>query len=105
MKEELGDRKRGLKITVKLGEPLWRQGGKRRLLLEWRQLSVTVAEVLRHLEKEYPDFDPAFRGEGLKAAYPYNLFVKARLVRLKEAETTPLRDGDRLFIFIPVVGG
>ena len=105
MKAELGDRKRGLKITVKLGEPLWRQVGKRRLLLEWRQLSVTVAEVLRRLEKEYPDFGPAFRGEGLKAAYPYNLFVNARLVRLKEAETTPLRDGDRLFIFIPVVGG
>jgi len=94
-----------VKVTVKLGEPLWRQVGKRTLQLEWTQPSVTVAEVLRRLETEHPGFGPAFRGEGLKAAYPYNLFVNARLVRLEQAETTPLQDGDKLYIFIPVVGG
>jgi len=94
-----------VKITVKLGEPLWRRVGKRTLQLEWTQSSITIAEVLRHLERMYSGFGSAFRGEGLKATYPYNLFVNARLIRLEEAERTLLRDGDKLYIFIPVVGG
>jgi len=94
-----------MKVSVKLGEPLWRQVGKRTLQLEWEQRSVTVADVLRHLETEYPGFGPVFRGEGFKATYPYSLFVNARLVRLEQAKTTSLRDGDKLFVFIPVVGG
>ncbi|MDH7486320.1 MAG: MoaD/ThiS family protein [Anaerolineae bacterium] len=94
-----------MKVSVKLGEPLWRQVGRRTLQLEWEQPSVTVATVLRHLQTEYPGFGPAFRGAGLPAAYPYNLFVNARLVRLEQADTTPMHDGDKLYIFIPVVGG
>ena len=94
-----------MQVSVKLGEPLWRQVGKRTLQLEWDQRSVTVADMLRHLEAEYPGFGPVFRGEGFNAAHPYSLFVNARLARLKQAKTTSLRDGDKLFVFIPVVGG
>lgn len=94
-----------MKVTVKLGEPLWRQVGKRTLQLEWAQPPVTVAEVLRHLEREHPGFGPAFRGQKFKTAYPYSLFVNARLVRLQQADTTPMHDGDKLYVFIPVVGG
>ncbi len=37
--------------------------------------------------------------------HPYSLFVNARLVRLEQAKTTSLQDGDKLFVFVPVVGG
>jgi hypothetical protein len=62
-------------------------------------------QVLRHLEAEYPGFGPSFRGEDLNASYPYALFVNARLARREQATTVHLNDGDKLFIFIPVVGG
>jgi len=94
-----------MQLSVKLGEPLWRHVGQRTLQLEWDQPSVTLAQVLRRLEAEHPGFGPAFRGEDLSASYPYALFINARLTRLEGAEGTQLWDGDKLFIFIPVVGG
>jgi molybdopterin converting factor small subunit len=94
-----------MRITVKLGEPLWRQVGERTLQLQWARPSITVDGVLRRLEREYPGFGPAFRGDELGAVYPYSLFVNSRLVRREHARQTRLQDGDKLFIFIPVVGG
>jgi molybdopterin converting factor small subunit len=35
----------------------------------------------------------------------YNLFLNARPVPFERAESTPLRDGDRLYLFLPVAGG
>ena len=43
-----------MRVSVKLGKPPWQQRGKRTLQLEWEQPSVTVSDVLRHLEREYP---------------------------------------------------
>lgn len=94
-----------MRITVKLGEPLWRQVGERTLHLEWARTSITVDGVLRRLQREYAGFGPAFRGDDLGAAYPYSLFVNSRLVRREQARQTHLQDGDKLFVFIPVVGG
>jgi hypothetical protein len=64
-----------------------------------------MAQVLQRLERDWAGFGPAFRGEDLRTSHPYALFVNARLARLEQAETTRLQDGDKLFIFIPVVGG
>ena len=94
-----------MKISVKLGEPLWRQVGERTLQLEWAQTSVTLAEVLDHLESAYSGFGPSFQGADVNTPYPYALFVNARLAHPEQAESTVLQDGDKLFIFIPVVGG
>ena len=94
-----------MKVSVKLGEPLWRQVGERTVQLEWDRPSVTMAQVLLRLEREYPGFGPGFRGEDFQVSYPYALFVNARLARREEADSTSLQDGDKLFVFIPVVGG
>jgi len=94
-----------MRITVKLGEPLWRQVGQRTLQMEWARPSITVDGVLRRLQRDYPGFGPAYRGDGLGTAYPYSLFINSRLVRRAEARKTVLGDGDKLFVFIPVVGG
>jgi hypothetical protein len=94
-----------MKISVKLGEPLWRQVGERTVHLEWDQPSVTMAQVLQRLESEYAGFGPGFRGDDIQVAYPYALFINARLARREDAGSTWLQDGDKLFVFIPVVGG
>jgi len=94
-----------MKVSVKLGEPLWRQVGERTVHLEWDQPSVTMAQVLLRLEREYAGFGPAYRGEEFHVSYPYALFINARLARREEADSTSLQDGDKLFVFIPVVGG
>ena len=94
-----------MQISVKLGEPLWREVGSRTVRLEWSEQDVTLGDVLRRLHDDYPGFAAAFSGQALNADYPYRLFVNSHLVHLDEAKKTPLENGDRVYVFIPVVGG
>jgi DNA-3-methyladenine glycosylase len=94
-----------IQISVKFGVPLWREVGARTLQLEWPEAPVSLADVMRRLHKDYPGFSAAFAGKGLNANHPYRLFVNAHLVHLDQAKTTQLKDGDRVYVFIPVVGG
>ena len=94
-----------MRITLKLGEPLWRQVGQRTLRLDWTEESATVAGVLRDLEARYPTFGAVLRGTDSRLDTPYNLFVNDHLVRWDAVATTPLHDGDTLYIFLPIVGG
>jgi len=94
-----------MRTFVKIGEPLWRAIGARSLTLAWDRPSVTVAEVLDRLHAEYPDFGPAFRGEGQRLTVGYHIFVNTRMVRPETWSQTRLKDADKLFIFLPAVGG
>ncbi len=86
-----------MRVNVKLGEPLWRATGERRLGLDWPTgAPVTVADVLARLAAEHPAFAAA------RAAVPYRLFVDARLV---EDGSAPLDNGQTLFILLPAIGG
>ncbi|MBM4461498.1 MAG: hypothetical protein FJ011_27705 [Chloroflexi bacterium] len=90
---------RGLavRIYVKLGEPLWRAVGRRRLALDWPDaLKVTPSQALARLANEYPDFDAAFR------CRPYRLFVDAKVVT---DEGVPMTDGQTLYLLLPAIGG
>ncbi|MCC7353135.1 MAG: DNA-3-methyladenine glycosylase [Anaerolineae bacterium] len=95
-----------MRITLKVGEPLWRQVGQRTLRLDLIEENATVAGVLRDLEARYPAFGTLLWGTGPRPdSPPYNLFVNNHLVRWEAAATTPLHDGDTLYIFLPIVGG
>ena len=86
-----------MRVNVKLGEPLWRATGERRLGLNWPAGTlVTVADVLARLAAEHPAFAAAH------AAAPYRLFVDARLVGNNSA---PLDEGQTLFVLLPAIGG
>jgi molybdopterin converting factor small subunit len=96
-----------MKVTVKLGAPLSQVVGQRKITLSLPG-EVTVADVLDELQASYPDFEAGLRGKGLRIPLDrvrYSLFVNARLVPFEEAGTTPLRDGDRVYLFLPVAGG
>jgi len=92
-------------IFVKIGEPLWRTIGNRSLTLEWDSPTVTVAEALDRLNREYPNFGPAFRGEGQRPMIDYHIFCNTRLVKPDAWLQMEMKDADKLFIFLPAVGG
>ncbi len=86
-----------MRVYIKLGEPLWRATGQRRLALAWPDgAEVTVAGVLARLATEHPAFAAAY------AAASYRLFVDAAPV---DAGAMPLTDGQTLFILLPAIGG
>ncbi len=114
-----------MEIYVKLGEPLWRAIGARRLTLAWPdEAAVTVQDALARLAADYPAFAAAYAGSGLRRPYPYRVFVDAMPV--EPAPTPPpfatgpntpgepsgisspgvsLKDGQTLFIVLPAIGG
>jgi molybdopterin converting factor small subunit len=96
-----------MKVTVKLGAPLSQVVGESKIILHPPEGS-TVAQVLEELTGRYPDFEAGLRGKGLRRPVEqilYSLFVNSRPVRFDQAESTLLRDGDRVFLFLPVAGG
>lgn len=94
-----------MRIFVKIGEPMWRTVGARSLALTWDRPTVTVVEILDRLCRYYPDFGPALRGEGQRLTVDYQIFVNTRLIKPEERASTTLKDADKLFIFLPAVGG
>ena len=96
-----------MKITVKLGAPLSQVVGENKAILHVPE-GTTVTDVLDELRARYPDFDQGLKGKGLRQPLDrvlYTLFVNARPVPFERAAITRLRDGDRLYLFLPVAGG
>ena len=96
-----------MKITVKLGAPLSQIVGTAQVILSMPE-GTTAAQVLDELRLRYPRFEAGLQGEGLPKvleAVPYALFLNARLLPFERAAVTPLHDGDRLYLFLPVAGG
>jgi sulfur carrier protein ThiS len=94
-----------MRILVKIGEPLWRTVGRRSLTLEWDNQTVTVAEALDRLGREFPDFGPAFRGESQRPTVGYQVFVNTHMVKPDAWSRAEMKDSDKLFVFLPAVGG
>jgi sulfur carrier protein ThiS len=96
-----------MKITVKLGAPLSQLVGDSRVILTLPE-ETTAADVLDELDRRFPGFRAGLGGKGLRTPLdqiPYALFVNTRPVPLDRAAGTPLRDDDRLSLFLPVAGG
>ncbi len=94
-----------MQIMVRLGEPLWRAAGAMRLYLDFDESDVTVADVLARLAASYPPFETAFRGDAFGRLMPYQVFVNARLVPPGGEALRPVVDGDKVYLFLPAIGG
>ena len=96
-----------MQITMKLGEPLWREFGTRRLKLEFAENRVTVGQALAQLATHYPEASGDLRSDGTSVhdGLPYHLFVNHRKVPWDQIDQVTLNDGDRLALFLLVVGG
>jgi molybdopterin converting factor small subunit len=96
-----------MKIVVKLGAPLSQVVGESKVILTMPE-GANVSSLLDELRARYPDFEEGLRGKGLRQPFDhvlYTLFVNARPVPFEQAENTHLRDGDRIYLFLPVAGG
>lgn len=96
-----------MKITVKLGAPLSQVVGESKVHLHMPEGS-NLADVLQELRERFPEFEAGLRGKGLRnpgAQVLYTLFVEASPVPFDQAEDTVLRDGNRVYLFLPVAGG
>ena len=96
-----------MQIIVKLGEPLWREFGTRRLKLEFAENHVTVAQALTMLARHNLELNGDLRPDGLgvRDGLPYHLFVNHTKVSWDEIDQVALNDGDQLALFLLVVGG
>lgn len=96
-----------MRITVKLGAPLSQVVGEAKIDLSMPE-GATVADALDEMRARYPAFESGLRGQGLRKPFDraiYSLFVDGRPVSFERADTTPLRDGNRIYLFLPVAGG
>jgi molybdopterin converting factor small subunit len=96
-----------VKVTVKLGAPLSQVVGESKAILSMPEGS-TVADVLDEMRVRHRDFQEGLNGKGLRHPFDrilYQLFVNARPVPLDQAADVRLRDGDRVYLFLPVAGG
>ncbi|MFC2030206.1 MoaD/ThiS family protein [Chloroflexota bacterium] len=96
-----------MKVTVKLGAPLSQVVGENKVILHPPE-GATITDVFEDLTATYPDFQAGLRGKGMRQPVDhvlYSLFLNSRPVRFDQAESTLLRDGDRIFLFLPVAGG
>lgn len=96
-----------MKVTVKLGAPLSRVVGESQVVLSVPD-GTTAAHVLDELRVRFPEFEAGLKGKGLRQPFDqmiYQLFVEAQPVAWEDVAATSLRDGDRLYLFLPVAGG
>jgi molybdopterin converting factor small subunit len=96
-----------MQVIVTLGAPLSQVVGESKTILHLPEGS-TVADVLDKLRARHPDFDEGLKGKGLRKPFDqvlYSLFVNSRPLALEKAGETSLRDGDRLYFFLPIAGG
>ncbi len=95
-------------IQIKLGEPLWRAVGQRRLQIAWPDDDnpPTINDLLITLQNSYPGFAAALTAAaGITHANPYQFFVDSRIVAAHALSTRRMRAGETLYIFLPAAGG
>ncbi len=88
-------------VTVRLGEPLWRLVGERRLTLSLPS-GGSVADVLEALVRRAPALRVLYEETPRRT---YQVFVNARHVPWDKLAEHPISDGDTLYIFPPAAGG
>lgn len=90
-----------VKVTVRLGEPLWRRVGKRRLTLEVPS-QADLEQVAVALARRYPELSVLFTPEGRAM---YRLFVNGQHVPWDRLDGVRVQDQDTVYIFPPAAGG
>ena len=93
-----------MRIVVKMGDPLWRAVGQRQIELELAD-GVSLADALASMQTTFPDFGMALEAGGTRLGVPFNFFVNRKLVKADDLAQHRLKEGDRLHILAPIVGG
>ena len=87
-----------------MGDPLWKAVGQRQIALELDE-GATVADALTRLQETYPTFRQRLEAGGTRLGVPFHLFLNRKLVKQGDLTRRRLKEGDRLHILAPIVGG
>ncbi len=93
-----------MEILVRLDEPAWRLAGQKNIAIRLEGETHTVADVIGELANQFAGLDAELRGR-TGDFIPYSLFLNDESVRWAEVDRTPVRDGDRLRVLLPIAGG
>jgi molybdopterin converting factor small subunit len=94
-----------MRITVKIGDLLWRIAGERQIDLQLTT-DATAADGLAELYQLYPALATELPPGGTtRGGLPYYYFVNRRLVGERNLAACRLKDGDTLLILSPTAGG
>ena len=96
-----------MRIVVRLGDPLWRKVGARRLEWHFAEDDMTAERLLAHLAAMYPEAGADIRPDGTSIVerLPYHLFINQRKIPWDQLGNVTLHDGDQVALFLIVVGG
>ena len=99
-----------MKVTVRLGEPVWRAVGQRRVEVEAPGDALSLPELVQRLEAAYPKLRQELGSEDADADpesmdYHLTFFLKDRMVKPSEMATERVGDGEEVMIVLPMAGG
>jgi molybdopterin converting factor small subunit len=94
-----------VKVRVKLTEPIWRTVGSRQTTVELGEGLYTVEDVLKEIGRQHPRFAEEIYGSTGEGGYHYGLFLNEQPVGMARRSETGIKDGDEIFILLPVAGG
>lgn len=97
-----------MKVTVRLGEPVWRAIGQRRVEIEAPGAACTLAELLERLVSAHPKLTGELCGDGNGAGsldYHFTFFLHDRLVKPADMAGQQVGDGEEVMIVLPMAGG
>ena len=89
-------------ITLKLGDPISDIIGVKSIAIEANGIK-TVHELFDAVNRIHPNFNATLRDDG--DGLPYNIFRNDAMVYFDKLAQTPVKDGDKVFIFTAVSGG
>ena len=98
-----------MKVTVKLGEPVWRAVGQRKVEIEAPGADLSLPELVERLESAYPKLREEWGSEANGASdtldYHFTFFLQDRMVKPTEMATERVGDGEEVMIVLPMAGG
>ncbi|HZU06793.1 MAG TPA: MoaD/ThiS family protein [Chloroflexota bacterium] len=96
-----------MRVTVRLGEPLWRAVGQRRVEIEAPGERCTLPELVQRLEAAYPqlraELSAGAAGDGVD--YHFTFFLRDRMVKPADMAAEHVADGEEVMIVLPMAGG
>ncbi|MBI4319676.1 MAG: MoaD/ThiS family protein [Chloroflexi bacterium] len=94
-----------MQVKVKLTEPIWRTVGSRDTEVKLPVDQASVGRVLDELAQQHPKFGAELYSGTSDGDYYYSLFLNDTVVNLVDRERVYAKDGDEVFILLPVAGG
>ena len=95
-----------MKVTVKLGEPVWRVVGQRKVQIEGPGSDCSLPELVERLTTVYPQLQAELgTPRGDQVDYHFTFMLQDRMVKPAQMAGERVGDGEEVMIVLPMAGG